>query len=82
MSLAAYHLGIVPTGAAVLPANAEFTVDPPVAVDKTKGILLGFFGSADDPTHVLVVNLDDTQNVTTTVVGPGPMEVFDATERI
>ena len=46
-----------------------------------EGILLGYFGANGNPTHVLVVNLDYTREVTTTVVGPGRMEVFDARER-
>lgn len=86
-SLGAYHLGTVPLGALGLPADARFTVDPPVPPAKfnppapVTGMLLGYFGTAGNPTHVLVVNLDYTQDVTTTVVGPGSMEVFDATER-
>ena len=80
-SLAVYHLGTVPEGGVELPADAGFTVDPAVAADKASGILLGYFGTTDDPSHVLVVNLDYTRDVTTTVVGPGPMEVFDAEER-
>ena len=58
--------------------HASFVVDPLVKSDKAKGILLGYFGSGDDPTHVLVVNLDYRVGITTTVVGPGPMEVFGA----
>ena len=42
---------------------------------------MGYFGANGNPTHVLVVNLDSTREVTTTVVGPGRMEVFDARER-
>jgi hypothetical protein len=61
-----------------LPVDASFTVDPPVAKDRKKGILLGYFGSTDHPSHVLVVNLDYISDITTTIVGPGPMEVFDA----
>ncbi len=80
-SLAVYHLGTVPEGGVELPADAGFTVDPAVAADKASGILLGYFGTTDDPSHVLVVNLDYTRDVTTTVVGPGPLEVFDAEER-
>ena len=86
-SLGAYHLGTVPLGAVGLPADARFTVDPPVPPAKfdpprpVTGMLLGYFGTAGNPTHVLVVNLDYTRVVTTTVVGPGSMAVFDATER-
>ena len=52
------------------------------------GMLLGYFGKPDNsgkpcqPTHVLVVNLDYRNTVTTTVVGPGQMEVFDAERRV
>ena len=86
-SLGAYHLGTIPLGAVGLPPDARFTVDPPVPPAKfdppapVTGLLLGYFGTAGTPTHVLVVNLDYTRAVTTTVVGPGSMAVFDATER-
>ena len=86
-SLGAYHLGTVPLGAVGLPADARFTVDPPVPPAKfdppapVTGMLLGYFGTDGDPTHVLVVNLDYTQVATTTVVGPGPMEMYNATTR-
>ena len=45
---------------------------------RENGILLGYFGTGGIPSHVLVVNLDYSKAVSTTVVGPGPMEVFDA----
>lgn len=77
-SLGAYHLGVVPSGAVGLPPDASFTVDPAVAPEEVNGILLGYFGTGGTPSHVLVVNLDYSKAVTTTVVGPGPMEVFDA----
>lgn len=76
-SLGAYHLGVVPTGAARLPDEAVFTTSPPIPADEKHGILLGYFGATTKPTHVLVVNLDYTQEVNTTVVGPGSMEVFE-----
>lgn len=47
----------------------------------------GVFGSSAgtatpvDPTHALVANLNYGQRITTTIVGPGPMEEFDAQER-
>ena len=81
-SLGVYHLGAIPTGAAALPATAAFSLDPPVAADSVKGALLGYFGAAANPTHVLVVNLDYSSDQTITVVGPAPMQVFDATMRI
>jgi hypothetical protein len=89
-SLGVYHLGMVPEGGVPLPAGSAFRVDPPVAPmayeppEKMKGLLMGTFGPAgasgpqDEPTAVVVVNLDYTQKVTTTVVGPGPLEVLDA----
>ena len=82
ISLGAYHLGTVPAGGMGLPADASFTVDPPVPPDKPRGgILLGYFGTAAGATHVLVVNLNYIIGITTTVVGPGPLAVFDAEER-
>lgn len=79
-SLGAYHLGVVPAGATGLPTDAVFTVDPPVAAGAVNGVLLGTFG-AENPTHVLVVNLDYTNDLSTTVIGPGPMQLFDALNR-
>jgi len=82
-SLRAYHLGMMPQGGEALPADSAFTVDPPVEPmaykppEKMKGMVLGIFGAPGRPTHALVVNLDYTQNAKTTVVGPGPLEVFD-----
>ena len=42
---------------------------------------MGYFGTSGDPSHVLVVNLDYTRPVSTTVIGPGAMEQFDAQTR-
>ena len=80
-SLGAYHLGAIPQGGTGLPTNAPFTVEPPVPGDEKKGILLGYFGSGEKPSHVLVVNLDYAREVTATVIGPGPMESYDAGQR-
>ena len=49
-----------------------------------EGMLLGYFGKAGSgksgpATHVVVVNLDYRNAVTATVVGPGRLDVFDAT---
>jgi hypothetical protein len=44
-----------------------------------RGFLLGFFGAADRPTHAVVVNLDYTADVSTTLAGPGELELFNAT---
>ena len=41
--------------------------------------MLGFFGAAEKPTHAVVVNLDYTADVNTTLAGPGELDLFDAT---
>jgi hypothetical protein len=82
-SLGAYHVGMLPPGTSSLPDDATFTLEPPLrAMDYTppqpvKGMLLGYFGKTDSPSHVLVVNLDYKQNVTRTLLGPGQLDVFD-----
>jgi len=85
-SLGAYHLGMLPSGAEALPADAPFALNPPVPSmeykppQPIKGMLLGYFGKKDrpgTPTHVVVVNLDYKQSVTATLTGPGRLEVFD-----
>ena len=84
-SLAVYQSGQPPAGAwhiDALPADAAFRVDAPVDPEQEKGVLWGYFGSADEATHVLVVNLDYGQAITTTVVGPGALEEFDAQARV
>jgi hypothetical protein len=84
-SLGMYHLGMVPAGTVGLPADATFRLDPPVPAMEykppapLKGMLIGVFGAAKGPpTHALVVDLDYGAAATTTVVGPGPLQVFDA----
>ena len=82
-SLGVYHLGMLPPGTLPLPDKAAFTLDPALPVmddappQPVKGMLLGYFGKVDSPSHVLVVNLDYKQNVTRTLVGPGRLEIFD-----
>jgi hypothetical protein len=84
-SLGVYNVGMLPPGTLPLPDNATFILDLPFPVmDYTpplpvKGMLLGYFGKVDSPSHVLVVNLDYKQNVTRTLVGPGKLEIFDTT---
>jgi len=76
-SIGAYHCGKLPLGGEALPQKSAFTPDPP-----NQEVLLGYFGkSADRPTHVVVVNLDYKNAVTTTLTGPGPMELFHAPTR-
>jgi hypothetical protein len=90
-SLGVYHAGMMPPGAEPLPNDAPFRLDPPVPAMQyepkkpVKGMLLGVFGPArqreqsGQPTHVLVVNLDYQADNVATVVGPGNLELFDAT---
>jgi hypothetical protein len=93
-SLGAYHLGDIPMGGQALPAGSPFTIDPAPptrAYDNPdwslrnekpiEGMLLGYFGRSDRPTHVLVVNLDYQHAVTTSLVGSGPLQVFHAPTR-
>ncbi len=89
-SLGVYHLGMLPPGAEPLPADAPFRVDPPVAridykpPERVRGLLLGLFGPGDSAsgpqraTHAVLVNRDYQAPAETTLVGPGPLEVFDA----
>jgi hypothetical protein len=83
-SLGVYHLGMIPAGGQALPKKSAFRLDPEVATvpynppEKMKGMLLGYFGRPGKPSHVVVVNLDYTRKAATTVVGPGPLEVFNA----
>jgi len=84
---------MTPWGTVPLANDAPFRLDPPVApmpyenLKPVKGMVLGYFGPAVQanepakPTHVLVVNLDYTAAAVTTLVGPGKLEVFDATAK-
>jgi len=82
-SLAVYHSGRGVPGWDIeaLPADAVFTADPPFDREQDKGVLWGCFGSSDATSHVLVVNLDHGQEITTTVVGAAAIEEFDAAGR-
>ena len=93
--LGAYHLGDIPMGAQALPAGSRFAIDP-APPNRTyehadwslrnekpiEGLLMGHFGHPDILTHVLVVNLDYRRAVTTSLVGPGPLEVFHPPTRV
>jgi hypothetical protein len=85
-SLAVYHLGMKPEATVPLPQDAPFRLEPAVpdmeyrVPERVRGFVLGYFGQANEPTHVVVVNLDYKAEATTTVVGPGTLEVFDATQ--
>lgn len=77
-SLGAFHIGKMPIGGVALPANAVFAPDR-----RSQDLVLGTFGkSADMPTHVVVVNLDYKKAVSTTLLGPGAMEVFHPATKV
>ena len=84
-SLAVYHLGMTPPGAKPLPADAPFHLDPPMPrldykpPERVRGALLGCFGKAGGPSHLVLVNLDYKTETTLTLVGPGNLDTFDAT---
>ncbi|MCX7600233.1 MAG: hypothetical protein N2512_15400 [Armatimonadetes bacterium] len=87
-SLAVYHTGMVPPGTVKLPSDVPFRLSPPVRdmpytpPKPVKGMVLGIFGLREGKaTHVVVVNLDYEAGVTTAVVGPGPLQVFDPGSR-
>ena len=83
-SLGAYHAGMLPPGAKPVPAGTPFALDPPEPAaeyhtgDRVRGVLLGEFGAGAAGTHVVVVNLDYKAERTIGLVGPGDLEVFDA----
>ncbi len=82
-SLGAYHVGEIPWGASELPTDPPFYLDFSAGGTSDMpdtGMLLGYFGNPanpDDPTHVLVVNLDYENEITTEIVGPAPLAEFD-----
>ena len=85
-SIGAYHVGTVPKGAVALPNKARFYLDfsgKDMSKMPAEGMLLGYFGKTErsTPTHVLVVNLNYKNTVTTTVVGPDRKELFDTATR-
>ena len=91
--LGAYHAGMLPPGTKPLPGDSPFRLNPPVApiaykpMDRVRGVLLAYFGPQGKPgetkqaTHVLVVNLDYKTELTTELIGPAKLELFDATAR-
>ena len=84
-SLAVYHAGMTPPGAIPLPGDVPFQLDPPMPrldytpPERVRGALLGCFGKAGRPSHVVLVNLDYKIETTLTLVGPGNLDTFDAT---
>jgi hypothetical protein len=89
-SLGVYHAGMLPPGAQSLPDDVVFTLDPTVpaegykAPERIKGVLLSGFGPSGQTnqsaaTHALVVILDYKSEKTVGILGPAPLEIFNAT---
>jgi hypothetical protein len=76
-SLAVQHTAMREPGCEPLPPDAPFRLDQTKSPAHARGFLLGSFGSKDKPSHVMVVNLDYTTAVQTTLIGPGELETFD-----
>lgn len=77
-SLGVYHTAMHEPGCEPLPSEARFRIDYSPSSAAPRGFLLGFFGAAETPTHVVVVNLDYTAEARTSLVGPRELELFDA----
>ena len=78
-SLGVYHTSMREPGCEPLPAKVLFHLDSLQSPAMPRGFLLGFFGATERPTHVVIVNMDYTTEVSTSLVGPGKLEIFDAT---
>ena len=78
-SLGVHHTSMRESGCEPLPADTPFHLDSSRSSASPRGFLLGFFGAIERPTHVVVVNLDYTAEVIASLVGPGELELFDAT---
>jgi hypothetical protein len=77
-SLAVYHTAMKEQGCEPLPAGAPFYLDNSKTPQSPRGFLLGYFGKNNQPTHVMVVNLDYRAEAVTSLVGPGKLQIFNA----
>jgi len=89
-TLGVYHCAMSPPGIQPLPQDARFRIDPPRPVTeynpplRPKGVMLGYFGPAtrpgqgEQPTHVVIVNLDYEAETVVGLAGPASLEIFDA----
>ncbi|MEN6335764.1 MAG: hypothetical protein ABFE01_16045 [Phycisphaerales bacterium] len=77
-SLGVYHTAMREPGCVPMPADAAFRVESSQSPASPRGFLLGVFGAADKPTHVVVVNLDYKAGANGSLKGPGDLELFDA----
>jgi hypothetical protein len=78
-SLGTHHTLMKERGCEPLPSDAPFRLDSSKSPAQPRGFLLGTFGAKARPTHVMVVNLDYAVEASTTLVGPGKLEWFEAT---
>src|SRR5262249_27667512 len=74
-SLGVWHTALQEPGCAPLATHAPFRIES-VSRGSGRGFLLGYFGAADKPTHVLVVNLDYQSPADVRLIGPGPLQKF------
>ncbi len=70
-----YHTAMSEPGCVPLPQDAPFRLDANTTTER--GMLLGYFGKSDRPTHVVVVNLDYKTDASATLGGPESLQVFD-----
>jgi len=77
-SLGVYHTSLREPGCQPLPVDASFHLDSAPSPASPRGLLLGFFGATERPTHAVVVNLDYTAEVSTSLIGPSELELFNA----
>jgi hypothetical protein len=73
-----YHTRLSEPGCRALPDDAPVRPLAAPTPDTARGLVLGYFGTGDAPSHVLVVNLDYRTDVSATITGPAALEVFDA----
>jgi len=82
-SVGVYHTAMKEPGCVPLAADAAFHIDPSGENGNGRGLLLGIFRPANDsvgkPTHAVVVNLDYKTEARAALIGPGTLEIFDAT---
>jgi hypothetical protein len=77
-SLGVYHTSMQELGCEPLPADTPFHLGSSRSPASARGLLLGFFGAGQKPTHVVVVNLDYSAEASPSLVGPGKLELLDA----
>ena len=76
-SLGVYHTSMREPSCRPLPTDSPFRLDSSKSPARPRGFLLGLFGPKDKPTHVVVVNLDYTAEVTAPLIGPTTLELFN-----